>query len=81
MPRAEAADASGLLTTTIQLAQVIGVAVFGSLFLSLTAHPRPHASAVAFSTVELWLAALTVLGVTGAALLARTVRAAAVRAG
>ncbi|HEX8858193.1 MAG TPA: MFS transporter [Actinomycetes bacterium] len=80
VPRAEAADASGLLTTTIQLAQVIGVAVFGSLFLSLTAHPRPHASAVAFSTVELWLAALTVLGVAGAALLARTVRA-AVRAG
>jgi MFS family permease len=76
VPGAEAADASGLLTTTIQLSQVIGVAVFGSLFLSLAAQPRAHASAAAFSTVELWLAALTLLGVVGALLLARTVRAA-----
>jgi MFS family permease len=76
VPPAEAADASGLLTTTMQLSQVLGVAVFGSLFLSLAAHPRAHASAAAFSTVELWLAALTLLGVVGALLLARTVRAA-----
>jgi MFS family permease len=77
VPPAEAADASGLLTTTIQLSQVLGVAVFGSLFLSLAAQQQPHASAAAFSTVELWLAALTLLGVVGALLLARTVRAAA----
>jgi MFS family permease len=76
VPRAEAADASGLLTTTIQLSQVIGVAVFGSLFLSLAAHPGVHASASAFSTVDTWLAALTLLGIVGALLLARTVRAA-----
>jgi MFS family permease len=74
VPRAEAADASGLLSTTIQLSQVIGVAVFGSLFLSLAAHPSEHASALAFSTVDAWLAALTVLAVLGALLLARTVR-------
>jgi MFS family permease len=79
VPRAEAADASGLLTTTIQLSQVIGVAVFGSLFLSLAAHPRAHASAVAFSMVDLWLAALTLLGIAGALPLARTVHAAAAR--
>jgi MFS family permease len=77
VPAAEAADASGVLTTTIQLSQVIGVAVFGSLFLTLAAHPGEHASAAAFSTVELWLAALTLLGVVGALLLARTVRAVA----
>lgn len=77
VPRSEAADASGLLTTTIQLSQVIGVAVFGSLFLSLAAHPRAHASATAFSTVDWWLAGLTLLGVVGALLLARTVRDAA----
>jgi hypothetical protein len=77
VPRSEAADASGLLTTTIQLSQVIGVAVFGSLFLSLAAHPRAHASATAFSTVDVWLAALTVLGIVGALPLARTVRNAA----
>jgi MFS family permease len=77
VPPTEAADASGVLTTTIQLSQVIGVAVFGSLFLTLAAHPGAHASAAAFSTVELWLAALTLVGITGALLLARTVRAAA----
>jgi MFS family permease len=76
VPRSQAADASGLVTTTIQLSQVVGVAVFGSLFLSLAAHPGAHASAAAFSTVELWLAALTLVGVVGAVLLARTVRAA-----
>jgi MFS family permease len=77
VPPAEAADASGVLTTTIQLSQVIGVAVFGSLFLTLAADPGVHASAAAFSTVELWLAALTLLGIVGALLLARTVRGAA----
>jgi hypothetical protein len=77
VPPAEAADASGVLTTTIQLSQVIGVAVFGSLFLTLAAHPGAHPSAAAFATVELWLAALTLLGVAGALLLARTVRGAA----
>jgi len=74
VPRSEAADASGLLTTTIQLSQVIGVAVFGSLFLTLAAQPGAHASATAFSTVNSWVAALTVLGIAGALLLARTVR-------
>jgi hypothetical protein len=32
VPLPHAADASGLLTTTIQLGQAIGVATFGSLF-------------------------------------------------
>jgi hypothetical protein len=76
VPPAKAADASGLLTTTIQLSQVLGVAVFGSLFLGLAGQPGAHASAAAFSTVERWLAALTLLGIVGALLLARTVRAA-----
>jgi len=35
VPLRHAADASGLLTTTIQLGQAIGVATFGSLFLTL----------------------------------------------
>jgi MFS family permease len=34
---ADTADASGLLTTVTQLAQVVGVATFGSLYLSLAA--------------------------------------------
>ncbi len=77
VPAVKAPDASGLLTTTIQLAQVVGVAVFGSLFLSLATHPAAHASAIAVSTVDASLTGLTVVGIAGALLLARTVRRAA----
>ena len=34
---ADAADASGLVTTSVQLAQVVGLAVIGSLYLALAA--------------------------------------------
>ena len=37
VPLHQAADASGLLTTSIQLSQAVGVAVFGSVFLTLDA--------------------------------------------
>ncbi|HKQ02308.1 MAG TPA: MFS transporter, partial [Actinomycetes bacterium] len=79
VPSSQAADASGLLTTTMQLSQVFGVAVFGGLFLSLAAHPQAHASATAFATVMLWLAALSLSGVAAATVLARTVLRAATR--
>lgn len=41
---ADAADASGIVATVAQLAQVIGVATFGTLFLSLVHQPAesPH---------------------------------------
>lgn len=81
VPVSAAADASGLLTTTMQLSQVIGVAAYGTLFLDLAAHPRPHASATAISSVDAGLAALALAGTLGALLLARTVRAAARAAG
>ena len=58
VPVLEAADASGLFTTTVQLGQAIGVAVFGSVFLTLAAHPAPHASGHALATTLYWLAAL-----------------------
>jgi MFS family permease len=77
VPLSAAADASGLLTTTMQLSQVVGIAVYGTLFLDLAAHPRLHASARAISVVDGWLAALALVGTVGAVLLARTVRAAA----
>jgi hypothetical protein len=75
-----AADASGLLTTTMQLGQVLGVAVFGTVFLSLwdSLRERPavlaegHASAAALSTTAWWLALLALAGVTPAVLLSRT---------
>jgi EmrB/QacA subfamily drug resistance transporter len=73
-----ASDASGLLTTTMQLSQVVGVAVFGSVFLSVAAHHHAHASAHAAATTFAFLAALTALGVAGALQLAGVVRRAGV---
>lgn len=48
VPPANAADASGVLTTVMQLGQVIGVAVFGSVLLNLMHAPSdaPHAGFV-----------------------------------
>ena len=43
VPSSQAADASGLLITAMQLSQVVGVAVFGGLFLSLAARQQAHA--------------------------------------
>jgi MFS family permease len=79
VPVRHAADASGLLTTTIQLGQAIGVAAFGSLFLTLdtdrggaTAAVSGHALAVTMT----WLAAAMLLAVAAGIPLARTVAAA-----
>ncbi|MEW9529732.1 MFS transporter [Microbispora sp. NPDC049125] len=44
VPPGEAADASGLMAMMLQLGQVVGVAAFGTLFLSLT--PSAHAITV-----------------------------------
>ncbi|MCO5994742.1 MFS transporter [Actinoallomurus rhizosphaericola] len=57
VPVADAADASGLLVTMNQLAQVVGVATFGTVFLSV-APPTGHALAV----TSVALAATAVLG-------------------
>jgi MFS family permease len=79
VPLHHAADASGLLTTTIQLGQAIGVATFGSLFLTLDAHrgaSGPAASGHALAITLGWLAAAMVFGVAAGTLLARTVAAA-----
>ena len=78
VPRRHAADASGLLTTTIQLGQAVGVATFGSLFLTLdtgrgvTSAVSGHALAITMS----WLAAAMLLAVAAGIPLARTVAAA-----
>jgi hypothetical protein len=66
VPPTSAADASGLVTTTMQLGQVVGVAVFGSLFLTLT-------GTAAITTTLSWLAALVAVGAGVSLLLARTV--------
>jgi hypothetical protein len=73
VPLADAADASGLLTTTLQLGQVIGVATFGSLFLTLAQQPGQHSSAHAIAATTAWLALLLVMGSVAALSLARVV--------
>ena len=77
VPPQHAADASGLLTTTIQLGQAIGVATFGSLFLTLDAgRGGPVASGHAVAVTLGWLAAAMVFAVVAGVPLARTVAAA-----
>jgi len=58
----DAADASGVLITTLQLGQVIGVALLGTLYLTLLPHHMPaHAVAITFlaASAASLLAALT----------------------
>ena len=85
VPLHHAADASGLLTTTIQLGQAVGVATFGSLYLTLDADRGRAAGAAAVSGHALavtlvWLAIAVAFGVAAGVPLARIVgTAAAVR--
>jgi MFS family permease len=79
VPVRQAADASGLLTTTIQLGQAVGVATFGSLFLTLDAGQAAATSAVsghALAVTMSWLATAMLLAVAAGIPLARTVVAA-----
>jgi MFS family permease len=64
VPLPDAADASGLLVTVFQLGQVIGVAVLGTLYLSLDDAPGPVPSAHAFS-VTLVVLAISALAAAG----------------
>jgi Major Facilitator Superfamily len=77
VPMPRAADASGLLTTTMQLSQLMGVATLGTVFLTLrdgvVRSQADHVSAAAMSTTGYWLALASVLGVVAAAMLARSV--------
>lgn len=41
----DAADASGVMTTSAQIAQVLGIAVYGSVYLTTADHHTPNASA------------------------------------
>jgi len=79
VPPRHAADASGLLTTMIQLGQAMGVAAFGSLFLTLDAEhgaAGPAVSGHALAITLGWLAAAMVFAAAAGIPLARTVAAA-----
>ena len=81
VPAARAADASGLLTTTVQLGQLLGVAAIGSVYLSragsgsgVSAAERAAASAAAMSGTACWLAVLSAAGLVAAAVMVRAAR-------
>ena len=75
VPMSQAADASGLVATAAQLSQVIGVAAFGTVYLSLAqrAGPPAVASGKALAATATLLALLAGLGLVPAVALARTV--------
>src|SRR6185437_378144 len=89
VPAARAADASGLLTTTVQLGQLLGVAAIGSVYLSragsaLAPTPGPgsgaapaasaaHASPAAPSAADMSGPALWLAALSAAGLLAAAI--------
>ena len=80
VPAARAADASGLLTTTVQLGQLLGVAAIGSVYLSRAGSTpgsgpaHAAASAAAMSGTACWLAVLSAAGLVAAAVMVRAAR-------
>ncbi len=88
VPATRAADASGLLTTTVQLAQLLGVTAIGSVYLSRAAGlavasgsvaatgsavvTRAAASAGAMSATACWLAVLSAVGLLTAVIMTRS---------
>jgi hypothetical protein len=74
VPPEHAADASGLVTTTIQLSQAVGVATLGSLFLTLDSRgPGAAVSGHAIAVTLLWAGLVMLLAVIAGARLAATV--------
>lgn len=76
VPMMQAADASGLMTTIVQLGQVAGIAVYGAVYLSLIDGLGTTSHAVigsAMATTAVWLLAVAALGVVPGLVLARIV--------
>jgi hypothetical protein len=75
VPLSQAADASGLVTTAAQLSQVIGIAGFGAVYLSLAQRAGTHAAASghALAGTATLMAVLALAGLGPAVALARTV--------
>jgi EmrB/QacA subfamily drug resistance transporter len=62
VPVERARDASGILTTAIQVSYAVGLTALGSLFLSRAGAHVPNASGRAFMTVAIVLAGLALAG-------------------
>ena len=66
----DAADASGVITTSVQLGLVLGVATFGSVFLARAGQPGPHPTADAMTlTLGAIIIAILVCGAASVAML------------
>jgi EmrB/QacA subfamily drug resistance transporter len=62
VPLKRARDASGILTTSIQVSYAVGLTVLGSLFLGRAGVQAPDAAGNAFMTVAMVLAGLALVG-------------------
>lgn len=62
IPVTDAADASGVISTTAQISQVVGIATFGTLFLNLLTQAHVHASAHAITAVMVATGVVALLG-------------------
>jgi len=82
VPVADAADATGVIVTVNQLALVVGVATFGTLYLNLAGRLPLHAAAGGFRAESAHAAVVTGVALAGGALagaLLASVRGAAAR--
>ena len=68
VPVADAADATGVIVTVNQLALVVGVATFGTLYLNLAGRLPLHAAAGDFRMASAHAAAVTCVVLAGGAL-------------
>jgi MFS family permease len=74
VPPSRASEASGLVTTTMQLGQVVGVATFGTIFLSLAGPLLSHSTSGAIPSTLNGVAGLAALGVVAGIFLVRATR-------
>jgi len=63
VPVSDAADASGLLATNAQLAQVVGISTLGTLYLSVSTGSALHAAGHAMAALSVAAAVVTLVAV------------------
>jgi EmrB/QacA subfamily drug resistance transporter len=76
VPMMQAADASGLLTTIVQLCQVGGITIYGTIYLTLAARvggTHAHIIGSAMTTTAMWIAIVAAIGIIPGMFLSRIV--------